>query len=615
MCTGRRSQTTTDTNGLQRTLTTVPCKATPCLRLACSARRVDARSNKPLPNMRRAYRAHGKAASKKITSRVDSFLAQMASPSVDSLRWRPHRPELLSRSRSRALNLLKNATDGQQSEAAGTVHCREEMRRVTGDAGCYRLERPAYLASSSSLSHERKELVIPASADLAVNMRSGMTSSALALAAVLVDNRPGTRASNGSPSAEVLERASRDDYDRWLTTALGAGGCVRPIRLRGTVREVDTATGEVLGGLDTDELPDKTIYVPCGDRRGSICPPVRRLPGRYLPVDPGWAGGRERNARITGQASVRVRHLHRAFVRAVHTRVVTSGGAVARCRPRRKLGLCQHGRRISCGQRHNAADSCLGQPICPDCYDYSAAVVWNAHASELWRRTTIAIRRRLDKLAKAHGTQVKVSYAKVAEFQRRELVHFHAVFRLDGHDPVHSERIVPPHLALTGEVLAEVIRQAASSTWFATVSHPARSRGWTSSGSPDRPARRAVNRQRRGYRHKSRGLPGQIRDQVHGAGRCPARPYHRSKCVHLCRSRHARGSADRRVPASRCSRARRLPGAAQVGAHARLPRPLRDQVPAVLHHHAGLAGGSAGLDTPTAAHRHARQRQHRRHHH
>jgi hypothetical protein len=104
--------------------------------------------------------------------------------------------------------------------------------------------------------------------------------------------------------------------------------------------------------------------------------------------------------------------------------------------------------------------------------------VWNAHAPELWRRTTIAIRRRLDKLAKAHGTTVKLSYAKVAEFQRRGLIHFHAVFRLDGHDPAHPDRTVPPHPAFTAEVLAEVIRQVASTTWFATVAHPAKSRGW-----------------------------------------------------------------------------------------------------------------------------------------
>jgi len=73
---------------------------------------------------------------------------------------------------------------------------------------------------------------------------------------------------------------------------------------------------------------------------------------------------------------------------------------------------------------------------------------------------------------------VKLSYAKVAEFQRRGLIHFHAVFRLDGHDPVHPERSVPPGPAFTAEVLAEVIQQVASTTWFATVSHPAKPRGW-----------------------------------------------------------------------------------------------------------------------------------------
>ena len=49
--------------------------------------------------------------------------------------------------------------------------------------------------------------------------------------------------------------------------------------------------------------------------------------------------------------------------------------------------------RISCGQRHQENDACLGRPLCPDCYDYNAAVVWNAHASELWRRTVITVRR------------------------------------------------------------------------------------------------------------------------------------------------------------------------------------------------------------------------------
>jgi hypothetical protein len=104
--------------------------------------------------------------------------------------------------------------------------------------------------------------------------------------------------------------------------------------------------------------------------------------------------------------------------------------------------------------------------------------VWNAHAPELWRRTVIGIRRRLDRLARPHGVRVKLSYAKVAEFQRRGLIHFHAIFRLDGHDPAHPERTVPPHPAVTPDVLANVIRHAASATWFATVHHRAKPKGW-----------------------------------------------------------------------------------------------------------------------------------------
>src|SRR5205823_4230714 len=43
---------------------------------------------------------------------------------------------------------------------------------------------------------------------------------------------------------------------------------------------------------------------------------------------------------------------------------------------------------------------------------------------------------------------------------------------------VHPERTVPPHPALTADVLADVIRHAASITWFATISHPAKLKGW-----------------------------------------------------------------------------------------------------------------------------------------
>jgi hypothetical protein len=52
---------------------------------------------------------------------------------------------------------------------------------------------------------------------------------------------------------------------------------------------------------------------------------------------------------------------------------------------------------------------------------------------------------------------LKVSYAKVAEYQRRGAVHFHAVIRLDGPDGAED---APPAWATT-ELLTDAIRSAA----------------------------------------------------------------------------------------------------------------------------------------------------------
>ena len=206
------------------------------------------------------------------------------------------------------------------------------------------------------------------------------------------------------------------------------------------------------------------IYLPCGDRRASVCPPCAETyrADTYQLIRAGLAGGKGMPESVSIHPCVFATFTAPSFG-PVHTRVELPGGKIARCRPRRKASYCPHGRRISCGQRHKEDDACLGRPLCPDCYDYAGAVVWNAHAPELWRRTIITLRRQLDKKAKAHGVRVKLSYAKVAEFQRRGLIHFHAIFRLDGIDPVHPERTVPPHPAITADLLADLIRQVAAS--------------------------------------------------------------------------------------------------------------------------------------------------------
>ena len=227
-----------------------------------------------------------------------------------------------------------------------------------------------------------------------------MSGPALALIPVPAGPGTGTGASPRTLHAELLDRAVRDDYQQWLTGALAAGGCVRPIRLRGVIRDVDAATGEIVAALDTRDAPDKVIYLPCGDRRASVCPPCAETyrADTYQLIRAGLAGGKGMPESVAIHPCVFATFTAPSFG-PVHTRVETTDGRVARCRPRRKASICPHGRKISCGQRHKETDPCLGKPLCPDCYDYNAAVVWNAHAPELWRRTVIGIRRHLAKLA------------------------------------------------------------------------------------------------------------------------------------------------------------------------------------------------------------------------
>jgi len=83
------------------------------------------------------------------------------------------------------------------------------------------------------------------------------------------------------------------------------------------------------------------------------------------------------------------------------------------------------------------------RPLCGSCFDYEGAVIWNAHASRLWNRTVEQIRYGLAayrSLSMAELRQVlKISYLKVAEYQRRGLVHFHLVLRVDGPETAFTD--------------------------------------------------------------------------------------------------------------------------------------------------------------------------------
>jgi hypothetical protein len=140
------------------------------------------------------------------------------------------------------------------------------------------------------------------------------------------------------------------------------------------------------------------------------------------------------------------------------------GKTVLPCRPRRdaKARRCPHGRDISCPTRHLETDPRLGQPMCPGCYDYRAAVLFNAYAASLWRRFTTYLPRQLARrqsiTQKDLRALVRIRFVKVAEYQARGVVHFHAVIRLDA--PGEDYQAPPP--GITAEALCNAIGLAAA---------------------------------------------------------------------------------------------------------------------------------------------------------
>jgi hypothetical protein len=146
---------------------------------------------------------------------------------------------------------------------------------------------------------------------------------------------------------------------------------------------------------------------------------------------------------------------------AVHRRVADAGG-VRRCLLGGEAQECEHGIPMRCLERHAQGDPRIGQALCPACYDYEAATLWNASLGALWRRTITYLPRELAALSRlsvaALRSQVRVAYAKVAEFQSRGAVHVHAVIRLDGPDGPDTA----PAGGATAQRLAEAVARTAA---------------------------------------------------------------------------------------------------------------------------------------------------------
>ena len=167
-------------------------------------------------------------------------------------------------------------------------------------------------------------------------------------------------------SRTATDRAARPDYRRWLDHVASVRGCERPIRLAGHLHTINPATGEVLSSRPTEILPDGVIYVPCGDRRATVCPACAETyrADTYQLIRAGLVGGKGVPDTVATHPVVFATFTAPTFG-AVHTRLVDSKtGKVKPCRMRRSIERCPHGRVMTCPHRHTEASPCLGQPLC-----------------------------------------------------------------------------------------------------------------------------------------------------------------------------------------------------------------------------------------------------------
>ncbi|MFC4592406.1 replication initiator [Sphaerisporangium corydalis] len=266
--------------------------------------------------------------------------------------------------------------------------------------------------------------------------------------------------SNANVKVGLIARLHDPDYARWAAQIRATGGCRQPIHLRGHLLHVDQATGALLHRYSTTTEPGGVLRVPCKTRRASRCPSCAETyrADTYHLIRAGLAGGKGVPTTVSTHPCLFVTLTAPSFG-TVHTRRERNGKPLP-CHPRRDAQTCPHGRVMSCTARHGADEERLGEPLCPDCYSYTGSVFFNALAPELWRRFTLALRRHVAKLTghsvKGLREELTISFAKVAEYQRRGVVHFHAVIRLDGPDGPTS---LPPAWA-TADVLTQAVRHA-----------------------------------------------------------------------------------------------------------------------------------------------------------
>ncbi|MEV0503276.1 replication initiator protein RepSA, partial [Streptomyces spectabilis] len=264
--------------------------------------------------------------------------------------------------------------------------------------------------------------------------------------------------------ADAIWVAGQPGFDRWHEQIKRTGGCSDPIRLTGGTKTLDPFTRTVLHAYTTDHEPGGVLRIACGNRRASRCPACAWTYAGdiYHLIRAGLVGAPDKGTPRT------VRDHPRVFA----TLTAPSFGPVHN---RPGAGRCR------CGTHHPENAPELGTPLNQGTYDYTGAVLWNNHASDLWRYFTIYLRREIARRAglthKAARESSRLSFGKVAEYQKRGGIHFHAVIRLDGPDGPDT----PPPAWATLDLLTAAIRAAADRVAIdvpPAADHPARTLRW-----------------------------------------------------------------------------------------------------------------------------------------
>jgi hypothetical protein len=281
----------------------------------------------------------------------------------------------------------------------------------------------------------------------------------------------------------VTARLIDKTFDAFAETAAAVKNCAHPVRLVGRSRSFErsqvselraalyktygpgkVALAEPVGSFSSDEAPLGVLYRPCGNRRADVCPSCSRTYARdtFAMIDAGLSGGKTVSATVADNPLLFATLTAPSFGSHIHRH--DKAGNPCRPRGRDNGARCPHGRPYSCPKVHAADEPVVGAPFCEDCQDWTTAVVWQWWAPELWRRTTIEVKRALAKHLDVAESRLRrfasVQFVKVAEYQTRGMVHFHALLRLDGPDGPGSPA------PLDGITLADLLQKAVRKVRF-----------------------------------------------------------------------------------------------------------------------------------------------------